>query len=368
LTAVNIGDRETDAALRLAEINFANRRPTAALSFARRQISRRPYTNAAPYRIAVRSAIALDDFATAKRFASALELADPDDMNWVIEKATIKRHEAGPTVSSSFILSSDLDLADPANESLLRGLVYDLGALGRATEGLTYVDAAIDREPNRATLYDLRARMFFELDRFEETSAAVDRCLALDSNYAPALEVRALLALERGDSKGALAALDDATKAAPESADYSYTASAIARKMGDDDLAIAYLEEALTRQPGFALAANDLAWLLADTGRDLDRALTLARVALTRSGAATALDTLGWVRHQRGEYDYAVSSFRSALERYPNSPAIEYRLGMSLLALGETAEARRVFEKLLESPALEERDLARAELARLDDS
>jgi TolA-binding protein len=56
------------------------------------------------------------------------------------------------------------------------------------------------------------------------------------------------------------------------------------------------------------------------------------------------------------------------LERSPDSPAVEYRLGMSLLALGKTDEARKVFEELLDSPAHAERDLARAELARLDDS
>jgi len=367
-TALSIDDRETDAALRLAEINFASRRPRQALSFAQRHISRRPYTDSAPYRIAVRSAIALGDYVAAERFAGALELLDPDDVGWVIEKATIQRHGTGPMASSEFILSSGRDLADPANHLLLRGLVNDLAALGRATQGLVFVDAAIEREPNRAALHDLRARMFFELEKFEETSIVAEHALALDPAYAPAFEVRAFLALERGDSKAALAALDDAAKAAPESADYSYSAAAIARKMGDDNLAIAYLEEALARQPGFALAANDLASLLANTGGDLDRALALTRVALTRSNNATVLDTLGWVRHQRGEYDYAVSSFRSALERNPDSPAIEYRLGMSLLALGEIGEARKVFEKLLDSPAPAERDLARAELARLDDS
>jgi len=57
-----------------------------------------------------------------------------------------------------------------------------------------------------------------------------------------------------------------------------------------------------------------------------------------------------------------------ALEERPDSPSIEYRLGMALAAKGDTKEARAVLTRALERPAFPEADAARAELARLQDS
>jgi len=366
--ALSHGPRETDAALRLAEIEFASNRPNAALHFAQLQIQRRPYIDAVPYRIAIRSSIAIGDYALALKFADALKKTDADKTTWLIEMAGIKRQQDGADAASEFVLGSDVDLTDLSNESLLRSLVNDLRVIGRAEEGLNEVDAAIGSNPNQISLYVYRAGLLFHLRRIEEANAAIEHALALESDYAPAMEVSAFLALDQGDAEAALKDLEAAAHISPDNADYFHSAATIARKMGDPDRAIDYLEEALLRQPNFALAANDLAWLLADSGRDLDRALSLARLAATQNNPTIALDTLGWVRYRRGEFRHAVSSFRSVLERNPNLPDVQLRLGISLVAMGEIQEGRSIFEKLVEGPEFPDFERARTELKRLNDS
>jgi tetratricopeptide (TPR) repeat protein len=354
--------------LRVAEIERAAGRHEAALSFALRQISLQSTRDPTAYRIAVASAIELDDLDTAKRVVNALNAAAPQARDWLIESARIIRHQDGPKAAVEHVLANLRDVSDPDNEVLLRGLVADLNKLGRAADGLAYVDAALARDPTRASLHELRARALLRLQRIEEATTANERALQLDGQLATALDFKAFLALERGDAKAALEALAAAAAAAPRQAEYSYAAAAIARGLGDDELAMTRLEDALVREPGFASAASDLAWLLAEDRRDLERALGLARLAADRETSAESLDTLGWVRHQRGEYAQAVASFRSALDLDPNRTAAQMRLGMSLVALGETDEARSVFERILEGPPSPEIDLAREELARLGDS
>jgi tetratricopeptide (TPR) repeat protein len=366
--ALAIGSGATNAALRIAEIEFARGRADPALKSALRQIAMRPFSDATPYRIAIASALELGKLDTANKLVDGLRDADPDGLGWLIESTRIKRYEGGARAASEHVLTNLPDVSDPSNEAVLRDLVEDLNQLGRADEGLDYVEAALARGEKKATLHDLRARALSHLERFDEAESSIGRALQLDPTYAPAFEIKAFLALERGDREGALAALDEAAAMVPGQAQYSYAAASIARESGNHELAIAYLEEALSRRPGFAAAANDLAWLLADEDRDLDRALELAQRSARRNPSPNTLDTLGWVRYQRGEFREAISSYRSALEREPGLPAVQYRLGLSLSALGETEEARRVLGELLHGPEFPELEKARAELARLGDS
>ena len=373
--AMRIAPFATDAAGDLADLYLARGDLRLAAHFAQRQIARRPFRGPDPYRIAIRAAIRMGELERARALAEALEQADPDGLAWLIEVAEIERSETGPQRASELILASGRDLADPANEPLLRALAGDLDQLGRGAEALTKIDVALASDPRRATLHELRARILSSLDRFEEAEASTRRALDLDPGLAPALEMKALLALRRGDHGGALAALDAAAAARPREPGFPHAAAGIARERGDEERAIAYLEEALARQPEYGPAANDLAWLLASRRERLDQALELARLAVNRARPPAkphVLDTLGWVHFQRGEFERAIGIFQSALdaraEATPDLPAVRYRLALALAAGGETAEARALLGDLVEGPAFPELEQARAELLRIGGS
>ena len=104
------------------------------------------------------------------------------------------------------------------------------------------------------------------------------------------------------------------------------------------------------------------------THQDLDRALSLARQSVNVRPDVNSLDTLGWVQYRRGEYKDAVASFRRALQAHPDLHAVRYRLGVSLSALGETAEATEILGKLIGGPAFPEIEAARAEFNRIKGS
>ncbi|MHC4224589.1 MAG: tetratricopeptide repeat protein, partial [Planctomycetota bacterium] len=84
---------------------------------------------------------------------------------------------------------------------------------------------------------------------------------------------------------------------------------------GDNAKAREMLEKVLAENPKMAPAKNDLAYLLAEDGIELDRALVLAKEAqrgLTDSPATA--DTVGYVYYRKGLYAAALQQFRYAIE------------------------------------------------------
>jgi tetratricopeptide (TPR) repeat protein len=107
-------------------------------------------------------------------------------------------------------------------------------------------------------------------------------------------------------------------------------------------------EQALEAGPNAAVAANNLAWLLADERQDLDRALTLAnKAAMLRPKDPQVADTIGWVYYQKQLPTLALPSFEKAVGMNPENPEFHYHLGMALAATGETVKARTHLHKAL---------------------
>ena len=140
---------------------------------------------------------------------------------------------------------------------------------------------------------------------------------------------------------------------------------------GNDARAIEHLESTLVERSDLPGAKNDLAFLLARQGGDLERARRLAeeaRAALPRS--AEVADTMGYVYLKKGLAAAAVDQFLSALELSEERSAAwataQYHLGLSYKALGRAPEARLAFERSLATAVdFPEADEARREAESL---
>ncbi len=106
----------------------------------------------------------------------------------------------------------------------------------------------------------------------------------------------------------------------------------------------------LGKHPDFLPAANNLAYLIAETTDDpvrLEEALALAKKAAAEE-TPEALDTLGWVYYRLGDMELAVQNFRKALEGNPDNGTIVYHLALILSETGNKAEAKRIGQKALD--------------------
>jgi tetratricopeptide (TPR) repeat protein len=366
--AVRVDETETDAALYLAEIHFSLGQHKAALQFADRHIKKRPYVEPSAHVIAARSAMALGQADRAEGYLQNLKAKDPKTPTPYVEFAAIKRKQEGPEAAIEVILKSGVDVEDPANIEALRPLVSDYVSLGKTDEALAQIRSALRAHPDSLVLIDLEARVLARADKRDEARQAAERALAAEAEYAPSLEILGSLARAEGDLDGALAYFERASKADPANGEYAYLVAQTLLMKGETDKSMAQLRKTLQVEPGHIGANNDLAWLLASTGKDLDDALELALRAVRRGRSAETLDTLGYVHLQKGNAEEAVDALDKALEANPNSPSIEYRLGKALIANGDKDRAKAVLTKALETPSFPEAEAARLELAKLQES
>ena len=124
-------------------------------------------------------------------------------------------------------------------------------------------------------------------------------------------------------------------------------------------------EAALAANPRAAVAANNLAGLLAERGQ-LDRALELAKQAMAQlPERAEVADTLADVYMRQSQAALATPLWRHAIELDPQ-PVYRYRLARAYRALGRLDDARRELEQAVASTGpFPEKAAAERELAEL---
>jgi tetratricopeptide (TPR) repeat protein len=116
-----------------------------------------------------------------------------------------------------------------------------------------------------------------------------------------------------------------------------------------------------------ALARNNLAWLLAEHGGNIDVALNLAQEAQEKlSDNPQVMDTIGWVYYKKGIYKTAERYLKECAERDRGNAVFQYQLGMIEWKLGNRDGARTSLRNALSlDPNLADAASARAALAQL---
>ncbi|MCA9512635.1 MAG: tetratricopeptide repeat protein, partial [Myxococcales bacterium] len=116
---------------------------------------------------------------------------------------------------------------------------------------------------------------------------------------------------------------------------------------GKVDDAMRHYEEAIGLDSSLGESKNNLAYLIAEKGGDLDRALDLAQEAKALlPDNPSAADTLGWVLFKRGIPSAAIGYLREAVAGFG---AEDDRLGIVRYHLAQAYEANEQPDKALET-------------------
>jgi tetratricopeptide (TPR) repeat protein len=314
--------------------------------------------------VAVRALIAEGMYPAARGSVERLE-AHGHHAIAMRELALIERAASGPEASQKAIAAGGLDLSDPANLEVLQQSVENLSLLGRTGEALAAIDAAAKKSEGSARLHELRGVVQGRAGDAAAARSAFERALELDPKSAHALAGLGTLRGQAGEFDAAIDFFDRADAIDPGDGSYAYSAAQISLAAGRREEAIRRLRAVVERHPALAGARNDLAFLLAEDGKELDLALQLAEAARKRDPSPDVLDTLGFVHLQRGEAKQAVEVLEQAVAGDADSASIRYRLGSALEKAGEKQRARESFEAALAMGDFPEAAAARAELARL---
>jgi len=110
----------------------------------------------------------------------------------------------------------------------------------------------------------------------------------------------------------------------------------------------AQYQKVLEIDPRAAVAANNLAWMYAEEGQQLDVALRLAQTAKAQlPDDPSVSDTLAWVYYKRNLGQLAIPILEPLTRQDPNNPTYRYHLGLAYARSGQDSLARQSLERAL---------------------
>ena len=243
----------------------------------------------------------------------------------------------------------------PGDLQLLEALVQLDLAAGRSELALAQVDAEIAAGRARPRLLLLRAQLLVSQGELATAEAEVLRAFEAAPTLPGAAELLFNIYRLQGRLVEAQRSFEQAESAGLLHAGTRLLLARLQLSQGELAKAQQGLEKVIVEQPDLASARNDLAFVLAQRGEQLDRALELARGAQQALGESPeVIDTLGYVHFRAGRLAAALAELQRAIalaESQPTgvAPSYTYHLGLVLQALGRKDEAASAFQRALAS-------------------
>jgi tetratricopeptide (TPR) repeat protein len=207
-------------------------------------------------------------------------------------------------------------------------------------------------------LHFLNAKVFTREKNVEAAEAELKKAIAIDDNYLPAYSAYAALLVERNQIAEAVEEYKKVVERKPSAAVHTLIGM-LEEARGNSAEAEKSYRHALEIAPETAIAANNLAWLLAANQGNLDEALMLAHSAVERNQTVAGFyDTLGWIYYKKDASAPAVELLKKAValdeaEASKNggaaNSAYRLRLALALASAGDKPAARKEAEVSLQN-------------------
>ena len=250
------------------------------------------------------------------------------------------------------------------------------------------LDEVLKHKPQEWAAVEALAQSYLDENKKAEALAVVRQYTSAAPNSASGQQFLGSWLLRNGDLPGAEAAFQAAKRLNPNSTAADLSLAQVAAKEGKLDVARDLLTGVVTREPqnvrgldllaevedkaghpdaaisdynrvvqddpGNVGALNNLAYLLADTQTDPDRALALAQKAKELAPEDLAVnDTIGWAYYNKGLFQPAVEYLAKAGNG--GTPRRKCHLAMAYIKLGDRQKAAVLLQAALkEDPALPE--------------
>jgi tetratricopeptide (TPR) repeat protein len=239
-----------------------------------------------------------------------------------------------------------LTLADAGNMRYLTGLVESLGSESQFDNALSILQETLKKTADSPDTHSEQVRLLLA-----DTAVAAGKYDLAIENYKALLRkngksIPLYLALGKayrlkGDNSSAVQDYQIAAALAPKDPAPLSLLGEVQELSGHTQEAIESYHRAYALNPDNAALTNNLAFLIADSGGNLDEALRLAQQAVQRlPDQPNFADTLGYVYLKKNLNDSAIQVFRGLAKKYPNDSSFHYHFGLALMQTGDKARAR----------------------------
>jgi tetratricopeptide (TPR) repeat protein len=294
-------------------------------------------------------AAARQDFETARQIAPG----DPNIYN-NLAFASLAENKPQDAIAS---FENALNV-DATNFVALDGLITQYARTNELDKAHSRVDQALGQYPNVAWLHFLKGQVYGYQNNGQSAEAEYRRALEIDPNYLRAYSSLAALFISAKQEDRAIVEYRKILAIRPDNP-FVYTLIGMLEDARHNyDAAADNYRKALELDPNASIAANNLSWMYATTGKgNLDEAVRLAQGVVQRNpDVAGYADTLGWVYYKKNLFAAAVDQLQKAVNldeaaaRAANglpSATYRYHLGMALKGKGDKDGSRRELEAAL---------------------
>jgi tetratricopeptide (TPR) repeat protein len=244
---------------------------------------------------------------------------------------------------------ADLYKTNPGDRRGLVGVTETMAAQGHINDAIKETEKAIAREPERRDLKLFVANLYKRAERYDDAIKLYQMLLDKEPKNPDLLFKTAETLRLKGDLNASMDNFRKCSQAAPSDTTCLMLLAMILQGTGRDDQAKPIYEQILKLDPDHAIALNNLAYIKAQEGVDLDKALTMAQRAVQRAPQALDLsDTLGWIYIKKNLSENATNIFKDLVAKDPNNSTFHFHYAMALAQKGDRVSAKKEFESALQ--------------------
>jgi tetratricopeptide (TPR) repeat protein len=237
---------------------------------------------------------------------------------------------------------------DPLQLDAIAGLTALDFSSDRRAEAMSRLDGVLARAPANAGLLLIAARAAATINDLARAEALLVRAVEADPGSLPAYSALGRVYLAQNRLDAARVQFEKVAAGAERPVGVLTLIGIIDQIQNRTAEARQTFERVLAIDPHAGVAANNLAWLYAETGGNLDLALKYAETAVSAlPEESEGHDTLGWVYYKRGAAPPAIKALQRSLELNPRNAAAAYHLAIVYDQSGDRVNARQTFELYL---------------------
>jgi tetratricopeptide (TPR) repeat protein len=245
----------------------------------------------------------------------------------------------------------DIRKSNPKDVKGLVGMVETLASQNQMAQAIREMEAAASAEPDRRDLSVFLANLYVRSERYDEAIQRYKAVVAKDPKAADILFKLAETYRRKGDLNEAIDTFKKASQAAPNDATPLLQLGLLMDGTGRREQSKPIYESILRIEQDpkrRAIALNNLAYIKAEEGTDLDAALSMAQQAVqAMPDSEDIADTLGWVYIKKNLSVEAIRIFKGLVDKRPENPMYRMHYGMALIQTGDKPAARRELEAAL---------------------
>ena len=241
---------------------------------------------------------------------------------------------------------------DPVLMEPLTALVTLDVSEGHGDRARARVEARLRKTPRDSAVLVLAGTTWASTGDQAKAEEFLRRAIDVDALNFGAYAVLAQLYVSQRKLDQALAEYDRIAARQPGAVGPPTMAGLILEAQGKKEEARRRYERLVEAEPTAAVASNNLAYIYATRGEQLDRALQLAQAAkagLPKNPNMNNTLTLVYIKKQLGSL--AIPLLRLAAEKRPDEPVFYYHLGLAYLQAGDKGAARQALERALKLKA-----------------